>query len=50
MYKRILLGILLFPIIIPVFIMKCFIIFICFLIFGTEYVFTGKYNQDDGSW
>ena len=47
MYKRILLGILFSPFLVPVAII--FIViwgFIC----GIEYVLTGKYNQDDGGW
>ena len=35
------------PIIIPITIMVCFILFLCW---GLEYAVTGKYNQDNGGW
>lgn len=46
-YKRILLGILFSPILIPVGVVL--IIGIGF-VFGIEYLLTGKFNQDDGGW
>ena len=48
--KRILLGVLLSPIVIPVFIFKVIMELFILIMFGVEYVLTGKYNQDDGGW
>ncbi len=46
-YKRILLGVLFLPFLIPIGILLGIGIF---FVFGIEYVLTGKYNQDDGGW
>ena len=49
-YKRLLVGILLFPIVIPIFILKVILFLLISSMFGLEYVFTGKYNKDDSGW
>lgn len=45
--KRILLGVLFSPILIPV---GAVSIMLLGLVWGIEYVLTGKYNQDNGGW
>ena len=50
-YKRLLLGIMLSPIIVPLAIVGLLLIGIPTLIcWGIEYVATGEYNVDDGGW
>jgi hypothetical protein len=49
-HKRILLGILLSPVVILVFMGMCFIWLWISLIEGISFVITGKVDVDDGGW